>query len=109
VRNQIHHLFESVAISTKVQDLGREKPDFPFRNVVKQAGTRFAYKGKGVPIVDTILCHERSLVQVGRAVPWPPSFANERVLIYHDGAHGVTRPTFTRRRFSRQPGKLCQC
>jgi hypothetical protein len=42
VRNQIHHLFESVAISTKVQDLGREKPDFPFRNVVKQAGTRFA-------------------------------------------------------------------
>jgi hypothetical protein len=32
--------------------------------------------------------------QVGRAVPCPPPFANERVLIHHDGAHGVPRPTF---------------
>ena len=30
---------------------------------------------------------------VGRAVPCPPPLANKRVLIRHDGAHGVTRPT----------------
>ena len=30
---------------------------------------------------------------VGRAVPCPPPLANERVLICHDSAHGVTRPT----------------
>jgi N-glycosylase/DNA lyase len=32
-------------------------------------------------------------VQVGRAVPCPPSSANRGVLIDQDGAHGVTRPT----------------
>jgi hypothetical protein len=31
--------------------------------------------------------------QVGQAVLCPPRFANERVLIHHGGAHGVTRPT----------------
>jgi predicted helicase len=30
---------------------------------------------------------------VGRAIPCPPSPANERVLVHPDGAHGVTRPT----------------
>jgi hypothetical protein len=30
---------------------------------------------------------------VGRAVLCPPPLAIERVLICHDGAHGVTRPT----------------
>lgn len=30
---------------------------------------------------------------VGRAVPRPPSPANQGVRIYHDGAHGVTHPT----------------
>ena len=41
-----------------------------------------------------------TLGQVGRAVlSARRSFANERVLIHHAGAHGVTRPTFTRCRF----------
>ena len=48
-------------------------------------------------------------MQVGRAVLCQPLFANKLVLIHHVGAHGVTRPTFTRCRFSQQPGKLCQC
>ena len=30
---------------------------------------------------------------VGRVTPCAPPFANERFLIRHDGAHGVTRPT----------------
>ena len=30
---------------------------------------------------------------VGRAVPCPPSHANQGVQVHHDGAHGVTRPT----------------
>ena len=30
---------------------------------------------------------------VGRAVPCPPPPANEHVLVHHDGAHGVARPT----------------
>jgi N-glycosylase/DNA lyase len=34
-------------------------------------------------------------VVVGRAVPCPPPPANDDVLIRHDGAHGVTRPTQT--------------
>ena len=32
-------------------------------------------------------------IAVGRAVPCPPPLANDDVLIRHDGAHGVTRPT----------------
>ena len=32
-------------------------------------------------------------VEVGRAVLCPPPVANDNVLIRHDGAHGVTRPT----------------
>ena len=32
--------------------------------------------------------------QVWRAVLCPPLSANECTLIHHDGAHGVTRPTF---------------
>src|ERR1019366_4029603 len=30
---------------------------------------------------------------VGRAVPCPPPPANDGILVHHDGAHGVTRPT----------------
>ena len=30
---------------------------------------------------------------VGRAVLCPPPLVNERGLVCHDGAHGVTRPT----------------
>jgi hypothetical protein len=37
--------------------------------------------------------HHRS-GQVGRAVPCPPSLANQRIQVHHDGAHGVSRPTF---------------
>jgi hypothetical protein len=47
--------------------------------------------------------------QVGRAVLCPPPFANEHALICHNGAHGVTRPTFTRCHSSNQHGILCQC
>jgi len=34
-------------------------------------------------------------VLVGRVAPRAPLIANERVLVHHDGAHGVTRPTTT--------------
>jgi hypothetical protein len=37
---------------------------------------------------------------VGRAVLCPPPPANERILVHHDGAHGVTRPTFLLSRVS---------
>ena len=34
-------------------------------------------------------------VLVGRVAPRAPLIANERVLVHHDGAHGVTHPTTT--------------
>ena len=34
--------------------------------------------------------------RIGRAVPCPPPIANGSVLPHPNGAHGVTRPTFTR-------------
>ena len=72
-----------LAVALAVQDVRAQRGGIELRGDGRQA---LIIDGRG-----------HHLAKVGRAVPCPPPPANERVLIHHDGAHGVTRPTSARR------------
>src|ERR1017187_4584663 len=67
-------------------------PQWPVRHGPRRVNSRYGWPLRWLSRMLALKCSK-----VGRAVPCPPPPANERVLIHHDGAHGVTRPTSARR------------